>query len=77
MKRKVFLILGTFALAMLASTSQLLAQAGPPGGGGAPCWPPSPTCPEPVPINSELWILLAAGITLGFYFMKKNKLSTL
>lgn len=45
---------------------------GPPGGGtttGAPpCW--EPDC---IPIDGGLGFLIASGITLGFYKMKKRR----
>ncbi len=53
-------------------------QPGPPGGGGGPgggnppCWPPSVCDPE-IPINGELWLLLIAGLSLGYYFFMKEK----
>ncbi len=52
----------------------LCSQPGPPGGGGGgtpPCWPPS-NC---TPINNELWIMVLAGLIVGIYFLRKNKLS--
>lgn len=42
----------------------------------SPCWclnHPG-ACNNQVPINNELWILLAAGVFFGIYIIKKRKL---
>jgi len=51
--------------------NELLAQPGPPSGGGdPPCWPPS-TCERP--INGELIVLLIAGLAFGAYYIKNKR----
>ena len=63
--------------------SPIFAQGGPPTGGGNPCQTPFTPCwcaQNPIacannpniPINNELWILLAAGLIFGIYLAKKK-----
>jgi hypothetical protein len=66
----IFITIGMF--------KNILAQAGPPGGGTGdpPCWPPS-SCDPAIPINNGLFLLLIVGFILAFYFIKKNKAITI
>lgn len=61
-------------------TSAYAQPPPPPGGsGGRPC--EVPPCkggsggggPHNVPIDGGIWLLIVAGILLGFYTMKKKK----
>lgn len=62
------------------STSSFGASMGMGMGGGclpfSPCWcannPGHSQCGPAVPINNELWVLLAAGLILGYYYFRKN-----
>jgi len=57
-------------LLLVGGNTDICAQPGAPGGPGGPgCWPPS-TCDTP--INSELVLLLIAGLLLAFYYLKKT-----
>ncbi|MFN0030642.1 MAG: PID-CTERM protein-sorting domain-containing protein [Flavobacteriales bacterium] len=50
------------ALLLLLAPLMILAQPGPPAGGGPPCGPPfGPACP----IDGGVSLLIAAGIALG------------
>jgi hypothetical protein len=65
MNKKILIIKGLIIISTLSTN--IFAQTGP------PCWPPSPSCPqEPVPINSELYILLFVGLGLGVWMAKKK-----
>ncbi len=60
MKTQMFKNLLAIALFMLPI--MLLAQPGPPAGGGPPCGPPfGPACP----IDGGISLLIAAGVALG------------
>jgi len=67
-----------FILMTIGVFENVLAQAGPPGGGtgGPPCWPPS-SCDPAIPINNGLILLLIVGFVFALYFIKKSTSSTI
>lgn len=59
---KTNLLKNLLALLILMIPMILLAQPGPPAGGGPPCGPPfGPVCP----IDGGVSLLIAAGVALG------------
>jgi hypothetical protein len=67
------LIKNIIVLAVLMIPMLMLAQPGPPAGGGPPCGPPfGPACP----IDGGVSLLIAAGVALGgkkAYSMSQKK----
>ncbi len=74
MKDKMYILLTLVLILGFSLINDVLASGapGPPGGGGAPCWPPS-TC---IPIDGGLSFLLVAGAAYGakkIYGVAKDK----
>jgi hypothetical protein len=67
------IIKNLIVLAVLMIPMLMLAQPGPPAGGGPPCGPPfGPACP----IDGGVSLLIAAGVALGgkkAYSMSQKK----
>jgi hypothetical protein len=75
MKLRILIIL------LFLSTAVVNIQAMPAAGQGceqpfSPCWclsHPTACTNQGIPIDGELWALLAAGLILGIYYIKKTK----